>query len=92
MVVGGCCVEGNNEKMFKKLNQLQFDCDVINDLTLMSHTSGRYNDFDQNIFDLDFFLNAPTCSEGSTVISVPLLNMASAAPLSVVLSLFSQRK
>ena len=41
MVVGGCCVEGNNEKMFKKLNQLQFDCDVINDLTLMGHTSSE---------------------------------------------------
>ena len=38
MVVGGCCVGGNNEKLIKKLNKLQFDCDVINDVTLMSHT------------------------------------------------------
>ena len=37
MVVGGCCVGGNN----KKLNKLQFDCDVINDVTLMSHTSSE---------------------------------------------------
>ena len=37
MVVGGCCVGGNNEK----LNKLQFDCDVINDVTLMSHTSSE---------------------------------------------------
>ena len=37
MVVGGCCVGGNNEK----LNQLQFDCDVIDDVTLMSHISSE---------------------------------------------------
>ena len=37
MVVGGCCVGGNNEKLIKKLNKLQLDCDVINDVTLMSH-------------------------------------------------------
>ena len=41
MVVGGCCVGGNNEKLIKKFNKLQFDCDVINDVTLMSHTSSE---------------------------------------------------
>ena len=37
MVVGGCYVGGNNENLIKKLNQSQFDCDVINDVTLLSH-------------------------------------------------------
>ena len=32
---------GNNEKLIKKLNKLQFDCDVINDVTLMSHRSSE---------------------------------------------------
>ena len=45
MVVGECFVGGNNEKLIKKriekLNKLQFDYDVIDDVTLMSHTSSE---------------------------------------------------
>ena len=36
MVVGGCCVGGNNEKLIKILNKLQFDCDNINFLKIWS--------------------------------------------------------
>ena len=41
MVVGGCCVGGNNELLIKKLNKLQFDCDVIDYVIIMSHTGTK---------------------------------------------------
>ena len=41
MVVGWCVWAELREKLIKNCNKLQFDCDAINDVTLMSHTSSE---------------------------------------------------